>query len=374
MDNNKLGFGLMRLPRIDNVEGGEVDVELVKALVDKFISRGFTYFDTAWMYCNFTSECVAKQAIVDRYPRDAFTLTDKLHAAYFKTEEERDAIFAEQIKKTGVDFFDYYLLHDVNRRSFKKFERLNCYSFIKEKKAQGFAKHIGFSFHDGPELLEEVLTAWPEMEYVQLQLNYVDWDSAGVRSHECYDVAVKHGKRVIVMEPVKGGTLAALSPDAEKILRDYAPEASLPSWAIRFAASNEAVFKVLSGMSNMDQVLDNTSYMADFKPLNAEERACIDKVVGVIRDESRIACTGCSYCTAGCPQNITIPRYFSLFNADLQEIDSKGWKPQVEYYDNLCKEFGAAGDCIECGACEEICPQHLPVRKYLKQVKEHFGK
>lgn len=371
---NKLGFGLMRLPKLGEGDDAVIDIETVKQMIDRFMQCGFTYFDTAWMYCKFKSECAAKEALVDRYPRDSFTLTDKLHCSFFKTPEERDEVFAQQFVKTGVEYFDYYLLHDVNRRSFKRFESADCYNWLKKQKEDGRVRHIGFSFHDGPDILDEVLTAWPEMEYVQLQLNYLDWDSAGVRSHECYDVAVKHGKKVIVMEPVKGGSLAQLSPAAEKLMRDYAPDASISSWAIRFAASREHVFKVLSGMSTVEQVLDNTSYMSDFAPLNAEEEEIVQKVVAILKEESAIACTGCSYCTTECPKNIAIPKYFSLYNADLKEVDSKGWKPQSEYYGNLCKEYGAAGDCIGCGACEEICPQHLPVREYLKTIKWHFGK
>ena len=372
MSDKKLGFGMMRLPLTDKNDEGSIDIELTKAMVDTFMERGFTYFDTAWMYCNFKSEEAVKAALVDRHPRDSFTLTTKLHAAYIHSFEDRDRIFNEQRRKTGVEYFDYYLLHDVNVHSMETYKKFDCYEWLKEKKSAGLVRHIAMSFHDGADFLDEVLTEWPEIEFVQLQLNYLDWDSVGVQSRRCYETAVKHGKKVIVMEPVKGGTLARLPESVENMFRAYAPDASNASWAIRFAASCPEVFMVLSGMSDMAQVLDNTSYMRDFKPLNDEERAVISSAVGIINGTITVPCTGCSYCTEGCPMNIAIPRYFSLYNADMQECKDKGWTPQGEYYFNLTKNFGKASSCIGCGQCESVCPQHLPIRKYLKDVAAHF--
>ena len=368
----KLGFGLMRLPLLDPNDDGSVDLELLKKMVDSFIEQGFTYFDTAWMYCGGKSEEAAREALVRRHPRESFTLTTKLPAYMLRREEDREWLFREQLRRTGAGFFDYYWLHDVNSHSIRTFDELNCWDFILEKKRQGLVRHVGFSFHDGPELLDRVLTAHPEMEYVQLQLNYLDWDSLGVQSHACYDVAVKHGKRVIVMEPVKGGTLAKVPARLEAMFKEREPEMSVPSWAIRFAATQENVMVVLSGMSNMEQLLDNTGYMKDFRPLDAEELALMKKAAEIINESIAVPCTGCSYCTVNCPMHIAIPKYFSLYNADLQELKEKSWTPQGSYYANLTLQFGKAGDCIKCGRCEAMCPQHLPIRRYLEDVAKHF--
>ena len=370
----KLGFGLMRLPLTDPNDGASVDVELLKTMVDAFLEKGFTYFDTAWMYCGFQSECAIREALVKRHPRDSYTLADKLHAGFLKTKEDRERIFQEQLRKTGVDYFDYYLLHDVGTDHYKTYQELDCFRWLEEKKAQGLARHIGFSYHDNAELLDRVLTEHPEVEFVQLQLNYLDWDSEGVQSRKCYETAVKHGKPVIVMEPVKGGTLARVPESVEKMFREARPEMSIPSWAIRFAASLEHVMVVLSGMSNMEQLLDNTDYMADFQPLSAQEQALVKKAVDAINSTIVIPCTGCSYCTEGCPQRIAIPKYFSLYNADLQEIKEKSWRPQGEYYTRLTMNFGKASDCLECGQCEQVCPQHLPIIRHLKDVAARFEK
>ena len=370
----KLGFGLMRLPLTDPNVDTSIDIEQCKKMVDAFIEQGFTYFDTAWMYCGFKSEEATKEFLVDRHPRDSFTLTTKLHAGFIKTKEDRDRIFNEQRRKTGVEYFDYYLLHDMGKDHYKIYTDLDCFTWIQEKKAAGLVKHIGFSFHDTAEVLDEILTAHPEMEFVQLQLNYLDWDSEGVQSRKCYEVACKHGKPVIVMEPVKGGTLANVPEGVSKLFKGYNPEASIPSWAIRFAASQENVKMVLSGMSNLEQLMDNTGYMKDFKPLNEEEQKLIKEAVEIINGSITIPCTGCSYCTDGCPMHIAIPKYFSLYNTDRQERAARGadWTPQGEYYDRLTMEFGKASACVQCGQCEGVCPQHLPIIQYLQDVAAYF--
>lgn len=372
MSTKRLGFGLMRLPLSDPDDPAGIDMERTKQMVDTFLERGFTYFDTAWMYCGFQSENAAREALVERYPRDCFTLATKLHAGFLQSKEDRDRIFNEQLAKTGVEYFDYYLLHDIGQDHYKVYTELDCFQWLQEKKRQGLVKHIGFSYHDNAELLDQVLTEHPEMEFVQLQINYLDWDSAGIQSGKCYETAVKHKKPVIVMEPVKGGTLANVPEGVERLFKDVHPDWSVSSWAIRFVASLDNVMMVLSGMSSMEQLLDNTEYMAEFQPLNAEEQQTIREAAAMINSNIVIPCTGCSYCTDGCPMKIAIPKYFSLYNADLQEIKEKGWTPQGEYYDRLTGTFGKASACVACGQCEGVCPQHLPIIEHLKEVAAHF--
>lgn len=368
----KFGFGLMRLPQLDQNDWTSVDIEATKQMVDYFIEQGFTYFDTAWMYCGFNSEPAVKEALVSRYPRDKFTLATKLHGGFFNSEEEMEGIFQQQLQKTGVDFFDYYLLHDIGEDHYKKYTKFNCFDWLVKKKESGLVKHIGFSYHDSADLLDRVLTEHPEMEFVQLQLNYLDWESEAIQSRKCYEVCVKHNKPVVVMEPVKGGTLANVPDSVTKLFKDYDPEMSVPSWAIRFAASQPNVKMVLSGMGNMDMVKDNTSFMKNFKPLTAEEIGVINQAVEIINSSIAIPCTGCAYCVDGCPKKIAIPKYFSLYNAEKQEYEGKGYTPQGAYYNRLTENFGKASECIGCGKCEKVCPQHLPIRENLKLVASQF--
>lgn len=372
MGDKKLGFGLMRLPLLDPNDDKSIDIELTKKMVDKFIEKGFTYFDTAWMYCGFESENAVKKVLVDRYPRDKYTIATKLHAGFIKNKDDRDKIFNTQLQKTGVDYFDYYLIHDVGKDHYKIYKELECFEWIQEKKKQGLVRHVGFSFHDTADVLDMVLTEHPEVEFVQLQINYLDWDSSAIQSGKCYDVAKKHGVPVWVMEPVKGGTLANVPYSVENMFKEYAPDMSIPSWAIRFVASLDNVKMVLSGMSNMEQLEDNTDFMADFVPLNEEEICMVKKAAEIINGNIEIPCTGCSYCTDGCPQKIAIPKYFSLYNADRQEAKDKGWTPQGEYYDRLTQSFGKASECIACRQCEGVCPQHLPIVENLKKVADYF--
>ena len=369
----KLGFGLMRMPQLDPANAASVDMEQVKQMVDRFLEKGFTYFDTAWMYAGFASENVAKEALVDRHPRDSFTLATKLHAGFFDSIEDCDKVFQEQLKKTGAGYFDYYLLHGVDKDSLSKFEKYDCFHWLLEKKAQGVVRHIGFSYHDDASCLDEILTKHPEVEFVQLQINYLDWESEWIQSRANYDVCVRHGKPVIVMEPVKGGTLAHVPEEAERLFRAAAPDRSVSSWAIRFAASLPNVMVVLSGMSNMAQMEDNISYMDEFVPLSEEEQKLCFQAGGIINAQIAVPCTGCSYCTEGCPVHIAIPQYFSLYNEIMREnMEQKGWTVSFSNYNALAQTHGKAADCIACGQCEGICPQRLPIIEQLKSVSARF--
>lgn len=370
--DKKLGFGLMRLPLNSNDEA-DINIEELKKMVDMFIERGFTYFDTAWMYNGFNSENAAKEALTSRYPRESFTLATKLHAGFFNSLEDRDKVFNEQLRKTGAKYFDYYLLHGIEASMLPKYEQFDCFNWLLDKKAKGLVKHAGFSYHDSPELLDEILTKHPEMEFVQLQINYLDWESQWIQSRACYEVATKHNKPVIVMEPVKGGTLAKVPEEVTKLFKEYDETKSVPSWAIRFVASLPNVMVVLSGMSSLEQLDDNTSYMKDFEPLTEEERQLCFKAGELINSKITVPCTACHYCTDGCPMQICIPEYFSLYNEDMREdLEEKGWTINFSNYDMLTNEHGAASACIECGQCEGVCPQHLPIIDLLKRVAEHF--
>ncbi len=369
----KLGFGLMRLPQNNKADAADVDVEQVKKMVDLFMERGFTYFDTAWMYNGFASENVVKEALTSRYPRESFTLADKLHAGFFNSFEDRDKVFNQQLEKTGAGYFDYYLLHGIEADMLPKYEKYDVFNWVLEKKAQGLVKHAGFSFHDSAELLDDILTRHPEMEFVQLQLNYLDWESQWVMSRACYEVAQKHGKPVVVMEPVKGGTLANVPGEAEKLFRDRDASMSVASWAIRFAASLPGVMVVLSGMSNIEQMENNLSYMDDFRPLTEDEKKLCFRVADIINGQIAIPCTACHYCTEGCPMNIAIPEYFSIYNEDMREnLEEKGWTINFTNFQMLAGKFGKPSDCVGCGQCESVCPQHLSIIEYLKNVAEHY--
>lgn len=364
----KLGFGLMRLPRTDPNDPKSIDIPQMCEMVDRFIARGFTYFDTAWMYCNGESERAVKAALVSRHARGTFTLATKLHVGFVKCEEDRDRIFNAQREKTGADYFDYYLLHSVERGNYEQYEKYHCFEWLAEKKAAGLVRHMGFSYHDNADLLDRILTEHPEMEFVQLQLNYLDWESEDVQSRRNYEVAVKHGKKVVVMEPVRGGLLARVPERAERRFAELAPGASPASFAIRFAASLKNVMVVLSGMSDLAQLDDNTGYMADFRPLDEAESEACRAAADSIRESLKIPCTGCSYCTDGCPQGIRIPACFTLYN---KAKDGAGHRAKEDYR-ALIQDSGAADTCVGCGQCEGVCPQHLPIRDLLKQVAEQF--
>ena len=303
----KLGFGLMRLPLIDALDKKSIDMDQARQMVDLFLGRGFTYFDTAWMYHDFSSENAVKELLSSRYPRDSYTIATKLHADFFDSKEEIEEIFSTQLSNCGVDYFDYYLLHDTNFQYYEKYKKFGCYEWIHEKKKSGKVRTIGFSFHDTPELLDRILTEYPFFDFVQLQINYLDWDSPAIQSGRCYDIARAHGKEIVVMEPVKGGILSILPEEAEILLKERHPNWSKAEWAIRFAASLPGVIMVLSGMSTIPQVEDNTSYMSEFEPLSEDDVEILKKCAQIINQDAKIPCTGCSYCTDGCAAQIPIP-------------------------------------------------------------------
>ena len=361
----KLGFGLMRLPRIGGGNSeGPIDIEKTKAMVDAFFAAGGRYFDTAFIYEG--SEEAARQALVERYPRGSYYLASKLNAAAWVTRscEGARGELKKSLERTGAGYFDFYLLHDVKKSSLPFYDEYRIWDYVKEMKAQGLVKHWGFSFHDGPELLDEVLTKHPDTEFVQLQLNYSDWEDGTVRSRANYEVAFKHDVPVVVMEPVKGGTLANPPKQVEDIFKAADPDASCASWAIRFAASLPQVMVVLSGMSSEGQMADNLGFMKDFKPLSEAEKEVIVKARSALLGIDRIGCTACHYCTPGCPVGMHIPEIFSVMNVyrtygdlDLARHDYS-WRP----------EGPLASECIQCGQCEEACPQHLPVISLLQEA------
>lgn len=366
----KLGFGFMRLPVVDENDRTSIDYEKVNQMVDCFMKRGFTYFDTAAPYHNGYSEVAIQKCVTSRYPRNRYFLTDKMTMAKVNKEEDLQPFFDHQLEVCGVDYFDNYLVHNMGELNYRKAQRLHAFEFVRKMKEEGKTKEWGFSFHDSPELLEEILDDYPDVDYVQIQLNYIDWDSQSIQSRKCYEIIKNRGKKVLVMEPIKGGTLIHLPEKAEEVLRKQ-NNLSNASWAIRFAASQDAVYTVLSGMTTLEQVEDNTSYMENFVPLNHDETKAIQEVVDIINESIAIACTGCEYCVKGCPKNIYIPRYFALYNTEKQYMENY-FSPQKVFYNNLIQTYGKASDCIACKQCERACPQHLKIVDLLKDVASVF--
>ena len=351
------GFGCMRLPK----QGDEIDTAAFCAMIDAFLAAGFNYFDTARPYHWLLSEKALKTCLADRYDRSAFLLANKLSATFFEKEADIRPLFEDQLKACGVEYFDFYLMHAMNAERHRMYTETHAYDIAQQLKAEGKVRHVGMSFHDSAEVLDRILTDRPELEFVQLQFNYVDFEDPKVQSRRCYEVCRKHGKPVFVMEPVKGGTLVNLPQTALDLL----PGGSPASYAIRYAAGFEDIVMVLSGMSNMEQMQDNISYMADFKPLSAQEQEIIDKVRTLYQAQHKIPCTACRYCVDGCPAGIPIPDIFALQNAKLGE----------EPYDAAAYgTFPAtAADCVDCGQCEQACPQNLHIRDLLKEVDKSLA-
>lgn len=367
----KLGFGLMRLPML----GDEIDMEQVKQMVDKFMEKGFTYFDTAYVYIGGKSEVAAREAIVKRYPRESFQLATKL-PLWDEVKEEADMqrIFDESMARAGVEYFDFYLLHAMDKGKFDKADEIGAWDFIFKMKAEGKIKHCGCSFHDSADVLDEALTKHPEIEFVQLQINYADWENENVQSRKCYEVALKHNKPIIIMEPIKGGSLAAMVSEVQDMMMKMRPELSVSSWAIRFCAGLDNIVTVLSGMSTLEQLEDNVSYMEHFEPLSGEEQGVLAKTVEVLNSIPTIPCTACRYCVDDCPQKINIPEYFRLMN-DYRRFGSLPGsnKPyNAGRYDGIAKDGGKASDCIQCGSCEAHCPQHISIIEELQGVAKAY--
>ncbi len=355
----KLGFGLMRLPK----KGFHTDLEQVKEMVDLFMEAGFTYFDTAFVYG--TSEEDIKKTLVDRYPRDRYTLTTKINAFMMAgSEQAAKSQFYKSLERTGAGYFDFYLLHALMANNIAKYDNYHIWDFVREQKEKGLVKHFGFSYHADPVLLDKLLTIHPEVDFIQLQINYADWENPSVTSRGNYEVARKHNKPIVIMEPVKGGALANPPKEVQKLFKEYNPDASFASWAIRFAASLDGVMTVLSGMSNTAQMLDNISFMKDFAPLNDDEQEIIRKAQRILGKSSTIPCTACHYCVGGCPKKINIPAIFSAANRHL----GNGQTAQaIEAYKQATEHGGLASSCVGCRQCERACPQHLPITKYLKE-------
>lgn len=367
----KLGFGCMRLPILDG-NPSTIDDEQFCKMVDTFIEKGFTYFDTAFPYHNQMSEPAVKRCLVDRYDRDKYLLATKMPVWLVTKTEDYQKYFDIQLERTGAGYFDFYLLHALDQSRIDDLEKFGGFEFAQKMKKEGKIRHVGFSFHDSAEVLDKALTAHPEVEFVQLQINYYDWDSDNVQSGKCYEVATRHGVPVIVMEPVKGGTLANLADGPAQILHDLDQDASLASFAIRYVASLDNVMVVLSGMSNIEQLEDNTSYMKDFQPLSEAEQQGIQKVVEELKKLPTIPCTKCRYCVEGCPKKILIPDIFSAYNNTIQfgsnPITLRGYAQAV------AGEHGKPSDCVKCGKCEKQCPQHLEIRELLTKMTETFEK
>ena len=359
----KLGFGLMRLPR----KGPRIDVEQTKRMVDRFLESGGTYFDTAYVYIG--SEEATRKALVSRHPRESYTLATKLNVSIAPTVKAAREQLHTSLKRTGAEYFDFYLLHALMDNNVKKYDRMQLWDYVRELREKGLIRHYGFSFHGGPALLDRLLTEHPDVEFVQLQLNYADWENPSVQSRANYEIARKHNKPIVVMEPVKGGHLAKPPREVEALFRAHDAAASPASWAVRFAASLDGILTVLSGMSNLAQMDDNLSYMRDFRPLSDAERKIIFEAQRLMGKSGTISCTACRYCVEGCPQRIPIPEIFGAMN---RRLGSGQLADAAVDYGAATADGGKAADCIGCGQCERVCPQHLPIIRHLRDCAAAF--
>lgn len=364
------GFGLMRLPLTDPDDKTKIDYDQLSHMVDAFLDAGFTYFDTAYPYHGGWSERAVKECLVKRHDRESFLLADKLPAWSLKQPGDVERIFAEQLERTSAGFFDFYLLHSVEEKWYPVYTEYGCWEWAQRMKEEGLIRHFGFSYHDTADLLDEILTAHPEVEFVQLQLNYLDWENPVVQSGACYEVCRRHGVAVNVMEPVKGGTLAELPAEQHELLQALRRGASDASWAIRFALDRPGMMVVLSGMSDEAQMADNLGTVAHLEPLASAERDALARVVEGMTSKATVGCTACRYCVDGCPMQISIPDLFRAMNS--ATMYGMNERAKSVYKVATAGEHGSASDCIGCGACAESCPQHLSIPELMQQVAEAF--
>ena len=369
----KLGMGMMRLPLLDENDQKSVDMNQVNEMVDAYMASGFNHFDTAFVYHEGMSEIAFKKAVVERYPRDSFKIATKMPLFIITEESQLEPIFSQQLENCGVDYFDYYMLHNVSGFTENAWKNVDLFSFIQSKKEEGFIKHIGLSTHGNAEFLEEILFEHPEIEFVLLQINYLDWEDEGIQSRECLEVARKYGKEVMIMEPYKGGFLADVPEEAEKIMKEHNPDKSVVSWAMRFVANLDDVSVVLTGASNLEQLESNISEIKNAPPLSDEELEIIKEVSEIINSNITVDCTTCRYCVDVCSEEIDIAKVFDLYNKhNMLEIDD--WTPFGNAYLNYTKlpDVGIASDCIECELCIEECPQSINIPEVLKDVAKTF--
>ncbi|WP_292474124.1 aldo/keto reductase [Methanosphaera sp.] len=370
----KMGFGMMRLPLTDKNDLKSVDQNQINEMVDKYMQAGFNYFDTAYPYHDGASEVALRKAVVERYPRDSFVIADKLPLFLITENEQLEPIFQEQLERCGVEYFDYYLLHNVSAFSEAGFVGVNSFEFALEKKKEGKIKHLGFSTHANAEYIENIIKEHPELEFIQLQINYLDWENDAIESKKCYEVARKYNLPILIMEPLKGGFLVNIPEEAEKLIKEYNDEEPV-TWALKYVSSLDGVFMVLNGVSNIEQMEQNIQIMDNLEEITDEEIEIISKVVGIINSQITVPCTKCNYCLSSCPKNINIPKLFDWYNNEKIE-NNEEFTAVGNAYRNYSKieNNSIASDCIACGLCVKECPQHIDIPEVMKDVKKTFEK